>query len=144
MGFPLGKFTSVENGSVAKRAVSAPKVKAIMEKIYELGESYFGYSVHRFFGAYYCKAPGQSDPAGQSKASFEAGIAKFPGNMETKVLMGQYYCVLVDDTELFEKLMNEIISAPDDFGPPEFRFDNYHAKKRAQHMLDTMWDGDLF
>ena len=26
----------------------------------------------------------------------------------------------------------------------QFRFDNYHAKKRAQHMLDTMWDGDLF
>jgi tetratricopeptide (TPR) repeat protein len=136
---------TVEHGSVAKRAISAPKVKAIMERIHTLGESYFGYAVHRFFGAYYVKAPGQgAEGAVKSRESFESAIAQFPGNMETKVLMGQYYCVHVDDSDLFEKLMNEVISAPDDFGPSQFRFDNYHAKKRAQHMLDTMWDGDLF
>lgn len=129
----------MEHGSLAQRATDAPKVKAVMEWVYGVGEGYHNFAVYRYFGAYYCKAPGQADPGGQSKEAFEKAIEKSPELLENKILMAEYYCVLTADEERFEELLNEVLAAPDGFGPPELQLENYYAKKKAKRMLDDMY-----
>lgn len=133
--FSVNWARTVENESIAKRATSAPKVKQIMERVYELGRTYYGYAPHRFFGVYFCKAPGQSDPANQSKEQFELGIAADPHNLETQVLMAEYYCRLINDDDLYEATLRNVVETPDETLPAHYRFDNHHAKKRAARLL---------
>jgi hypothetical protein len=130
----------MENASLPKKAVSAPKMKTIMEAIYGVGPTYSYGAVHRFFGAYFCKAPGQSNPAENAKASFERAVAAFPEQLESKYMMARYYGVLIADEEFGERVIQEILDTPEEDSPPQLRFDNYHAKKRAQHLLDNLYE----
>ncbi len=125
----------VEDKNVAVRAGAAPRLKTIMETVYRLGPRYHFGGVHRFFGVYYTKAPGQSDPAGQSRREFERAIEVAPFYLENKVLMAEYYAVFVQDQELYERLLNEVLAAPEDAGPQFLRLDNSEAKKRARRLL---------
>jgi hypothetical protein len=127
----------MEDESIAKRATQAPKVKQVMERVYALGRSYYGFAPHRFFGAYFVKAPGQSDPGRQSKEQFDLGIAAEPKNLETQVLKAEYYCKLVADEDDFVATLKAVVDAPAGYGEPMWAFDNHHARKRAKRLLAT-------
>src|SRR5207244_5869064 len=82
---------AVENKSLATRASTAPRLKSVMETIYRLGPSYYWGGVHRFFGAYYIKAPAQKDPLAQSEREFKRAVAEGPENLENTVLMAEFF-----------------------------------------------------
>jgi hypothetical protein len=107
-----------------------------METVYRLGPHYHYGGPQRFFGAYFTKAPGQQDPAAQSKREFELSIKIGPQNLENRVLMAEYYATFIQDRELYEKILKEVIATPDDFGPQFLRLDNSEAKKRARKLLE--------
>lgn len=125
----------VENKNIATRATTAPKLKAIQETVYRLGPRYYWGGVHRFFGVYYTKAPGQKDPGPSSKKEFDLAVATGPENLENKVLYAQYYATFVQDRALYEKLLREVLATPDTFGPLVLRLDNSEARKRARLLL---------
>jgi hypothetical protein len=82
---------AAEPKSLAVRAGTAPKLKSVMETIYRLGPSYYYGGVHRFFGAYYIKAPAQKDPLVQSKREFDRAVLVGKENLENRVLCAEYY-----------------------------------------------------
>lgn len=127
---------AAENKSLATRAVTAPKLKALMEAVYRLGPRYFYGGPQRFFGVYFTKAPGQKDPGGDSRKQFERAVEIGPEDLENKVLFAEYYAKFAQDRELFEKLLKEVLATPVDFGPPELRLDNAEARKRAKALLE--------
>jgi hypothetical protein len=124
-----------EKKSIAVRAGTAPKLKTIMETVYRLAPRYYWGGVHRFFGGYFTKAPGQSDPGPKSKQEFELAIKEGPEDLENRVLMAEYYAVFVQDRALYEKILKEVLATPPDYGPELLRLDNAEAKKRARRML---------
>jgi len=133
---------SVEKKGLATIAGTAPFCKIVMETIYRLGPRYYWGGVHRFFGAYYVKAPGQKDPGAQSKAEFELAVQRGPENLENRVLMAEYWAVCVQDREAFERILNEVISSDPAKDIPALRLDNAEARKRSKKLLETA--DDLF
>jgi hypothetical protein len=130
----------VEDASLAKRAATAPKLKACMETVYRLAPKYYWGGVHRFFGAYFCKAPGQAHPAEDSQKEFDASISEGGENLENTVLKAEYYAVFVQDRKLYEQLLKSVIDAPVAKDPELLRLDNAEARKRAKKLLDEADD----
>jgi tetratricopeptide (TPR) repeat protein len=124
-----------EPQSLAARASEAPKLKAVEERCFALGESYEYGGVHRFFGVYYFKAPGQKDPVENSKKHFDKALALGPKHLEAKVLMAEEYAVRTQDQPLYEKLLNEVLAFPEKDDPPDLRVVNWHARRRAKELL---------
>jgi hypothetical protein len=129
---------AAENKSLATRASTAPKLKSVMETIYRLGPSYYWGGVHRFFGAYFIKAPAQKDPLEQSKREFERARTEGGDNLENTVLMAEYYAKAKQDRELYEKLLKEVLATDPAQDNPALRLDNTEARKRAKKMLENI------
>jgi tetratricopeptide (TPR) repeat protein len=131
---------AVENKSVATRAGIAPQLKVCMETIYRLGPKYYWGGVHRFFGGYYVKAPGQSDPGAQSKREFERAVQVGPENLENKVLMAEYWATFVQDRDAYERILKEVLATDPANDIPALRLDNAEARKRAKRLLEEIDD----
>jgi tetratricopeptide (TPR) repeat protein len=129
---------AVENKGIATRATSAPKLKMVMETIYRLGPTYYWGGVHRFFGAYYIKAPAQKDPLAQSKREFERAIKIGPEDLENFVLYAEYYATAAQDRDLFEKLLRQVANSKPEDDIPAMRLDNAEARKRARKFLEEI------
>jgi hypothetical protein len=128
-----------EDKNIATRATTAPKLKTMMETVYRLCPRYYWGGVNRFFGVYFTKAPGQKDPANDSKREFDRAM-QFPEDLENRVLMAEYYAPFVQDRALYEKTLKEVIALPDTYGPQLLRLDNSEAKKRAKKLLGEAED----
>ena len=129
---------AAENEPITTRARVAPKLKAVMETIYKLGPSYYWGGVHRFFGAYYIKAPAQSNPLEQSKREFERATVEGKDNLENFVLMAEYYAKTKQDRPLYEKILKDVLASKPENDLPALRLDNAEARKRAKKMLETI------
>lgn len=90
-------------------------IKAVMERCLALDETFFFGGPHRYFGAYYAVAPSfAGGDLNKSKEHFEKSLVLAPEALSTKVLMAENYAVKSQDRELFTKLLNEVLAAPDD------------------------------
>jgi hypothetical protein len=124
-----------EDENVVVRAGIAPQLKICMETIYRLGPRYYWGGVHRFFGAYYTKAPGQSNPGADSKREFELAVARGPENLENKVLMAEYWATFVQDRDSFERILKEVVATDPKSDIAPLKLDNAEARKRATRLL---------
>lgn len=133
----VNRARAVENRGIAARAAAAPKLKAVMETIYRLVPSYYYGGVHRFFGAYYIKAPAVEDKLNNSKREFDLAVKAGPENLENTVLYAEYYAKAGQDRELFDKLLKSVVATRPEKDFPALRLDNAEARKRAKRMLET-------
>lgn len=87
------------------------KLKAFIDRVHALDADYYYAAGDRGLGAFYAKVPGFAggDPE-KGREHFEASLAVAPDYFSSKLLMAQYYCVKVQDKELFVKLLNEVIA----------------------------------
>lgn len=53
----------------------------------------------------------------KSKKHFQASMERAPYYLGTKVLMADVYAVKAQDRALFDKLLDEVLAAPDDVSP---------------------------
>lgn len=114
-------------------------VAASIKHIRELDEGYFYAAPQRYFGVYRTKIPFPGGDLPASKKHFERAIELAPTYLDTKVLFAEAYAVKKQDEDLFKKLLNEVLAAPDDIEPaliPE----NKNAKRTAKDMLDNIED----
>ena len=103
----LGKF------AVAKGFTTTlfykDRIYAVMQHVLGLDETFFHGAPHRYFGAFYAKAPafagGDMDKA---KQHFDKALELDPNYFGTKVLYAQYYAAKADDRDLFVKLLTEV------------------------------------
>ncbi len=131
-----------ESKGLATRAVEAPKIKVCEERLYVLGESFEWGGVHRFFGVYYIKAPGQPEPVENSKKHFETATTRWPQDLENFVLYAEYFAVWTQDEELFKKLLDKVLATPEAQDLPDLRLPNWLARRKAKQLLEEQ--GELF
>jgi hypothetical protein len=131
-----------EMKSLAVQASTAPKLKVVMETVYRLGPTYYWGGVHRFFGAYYVKAPAQKDPGTQSKREFDRACDEGKANLENFVLKAEYWATFVNERPEFEKILKYVLSTRPEDDDPALRLDNAEARKRAKALLEKA--DDLF
>jgi hypothetical protein len=129
---------AAENKSIATRAAVAPKLKSNMETIYRLGPKYYWGGVHRFFGAYYIKAPAQKDPLEQSKREFDLAMTEGSDNLENFVLAAEFWAKAKNDREAYEKLLKHVLDTPPEKDIQDLKLDNAEARKRAKKMLENI------
>lgn len=135
-GYNWGLYV-LQNLDVTENLVNLAKIEQIMHRCLELDESYYFYSVDIFYGAYYAGRPrmlGGNPEKGQE--FFLKNIKKNDG----KILIGklfytQYYALQTYNEELFDKLIEEILSF-DLEQNPDYRLLNAIAQKKAQILKD--------
>ncbi|MCX4247313.1 TRAP transporter TatT component family protein [Paraliomyxa miuraensis] len=117
-------------------------VKATMDRCLELEPDYFYGGPHRYFGAFYAVAPAfAGGDLEKSKVHFNKSLEIAPSYVGTKVLWAAELSTKEQDEDTFEKLLNEVLAAPDD-SIPELRPEIMVEKAKAKELLAQQ--GDLF
>lgn len=111
-------------------------IKAIMERVKELDDTYFYGGVHLFYATYYAGLPviagGGADKA---EAEFSKALEISRGKLLLiRLFRAQYYDTLIKDEDEFVKDLKAVIDAPEDI-LPEQALANEVAKNKARKLL---------
>lgn len=110
-------------------------VKATMDRCLELDPEYFYAGPYRYFGAFYAVAPAfAGGDLKKSKEHFEKSLSIEPRYVGTKVLWAAELATKEQDEDTFEKLLNEVLAAPDD-AIPELQPEIMVEKQKARELL---------
>lgn len=108
-------------------------VKATMDRALELDPEFFYGGPHRYFGAYYAIAPGfAGGDLEKSQVHFKKSLEISPDYIGTKVLWAENLSVKQQDEETFDRLLAEVLAAPDNAIPeltPEIMVEKQKAKE---------------
>lgn len=110
---------------------------AMVERSVELDEELQFATGHTILGAYHARtAMAELD---ESKKHFERALELNHGDyLPTKLNFAQRYYCATGNRKMYDKLMHEVISAPDTL--PEARLPNTIAKRRARrYLLNDIW-----
>jgi hypothetical protein len=112
-----------------------PRVTAIMQRIIELDETYQQGAAHLYLGVTNTLlSPAMGGKPELGREHFEQAIRLSNGqNLTVKVLYARHYARLVFNRELFEHLLQEVISA--DPVVPDLTLMNILAQQQAQQLL---------
>ncbi|RMG96793.1 MAG: hypothetical protein D6705_10340 [Deltaproteobacteria bacterium] len=110
-------------------------VKATMDRCLALDPEYYYAGPYRYFGAYYAVAPSfAGGDLNKSREFFEKSLSIEPRYLGTKVLWAQELSVKLQDEDEFERLLNEVLAAPDDI-IPELVPETLVEKQKAKELL---------
>ncbi len=137
-GFAWGNWINL-NLDLPEALIDIPKVESIMMRVMELDESYYYGSVHLFFGVSYgSRSAMLGGNLEKSKEHFDGAIKISGGNFLIDYFYkAKYYAIPTQDKELFENLINKVISTPSDV-LPEQRLVNEVAKVKAKKLLSQI------
>lgn len=110
-----------------------PRVKALNSRVMELDEGYYYAGPHRFFGAFYAKAPAfAGGDMEKSVKHFEKALELAPDYFGTRVLYAEYYAAKAGKKDLFKKQLDKVNMAAVDVLPdivPEQTIEKAKAEK---------------
>lgn len=107
----LGKWSRAKG--LAALLGNKDRVKGVMTRALALDETFFHGAPHRYFGAYWALLPVGRD-LDKSREHFDKSLAIAPNYAGTKVLMAENYAVKKQDRALFLRLLDEVLTMPDD------------------------------
>ncbi len=119
-------------------------IKATMERALALDPNFYHGGPHRYFGAYYAVAPGFAggDPV-KSQEHYDKSLEIAPYFIGTKVLMAENLATKLDDEEMFDRLIEEVLSADLSGVPeeilPEMKVEQDKAKELKQLKDQEDW-----
>ncbi len=129
------------NLSETKVFLDIPKAEILALKLIELDENFYFGSPHAVIGTYYASQPELTggNPV-KAKKHFEKSI----GISEGKYLMhhlffAKYYAFRIQDKDLYIKLLNHILDAPEDILPSHCAITNL-CKMKAKNLLEDVDD----
>jgi tetratricopeptide (TPR) repeat protein len=129
----LGKWAKMKGFAVLLG--QKDNVKATMDRCLQLDPNFFYGGPHRYFGAYYAIAPSfAGGDLEKSKVHFKKSLEIEPNYVGTKVLWAGELAVKQQDEETFEKLLNEVLAAPDD-AIAELKPEIQVEKQKAKELL---------
>lgn len=129
----LGKFA--EKKGFTTVLFYKDRIYAVMQRVLQLNPDYFFAAPHRYFGAFYAKAPSfAGGDMAKSKEHFDKAISMQPAYFGTKVLYAEFYGIKQDDKELFTKLLTEVKEA-DPAAVPEIEAENRIEQAKAVKLL---------
>ena len=119
--------------------IGLPRVQLMMERVLELDESYFYGGAFLFFATIYALRP--PILGGDMKKAKHYFDRCFEFSQETFLLpyvyYAQYYLVRQMDQELFIKILEKVLQAPENILPGQ-KLPNAIAKKKARFLLDRV------
>ena len=105
----LGKWASAQG--FATLLSYKDEIRAVMTRCLALDANYFYAAPHRYFGAFFSRAPAYAGgDLAQSKIHFEASIAIEPRYFATHVLFASDYCQKSQNRALFDEQLNLVIN----------------------------------
>jgi hypothetical protein len=116
-------------------------VKAMMQRVLKLDETFFFGAAHLFFGAMNASMPKMlgGDPE-KAKEQFDRCLDISDGKfMIAKVYLARYYGVSTLDEELFDKTLAEVLDAPPDI-LPGYELLTSVAKDKAKKLMERKED----
>lgn len=113
------------------------RIKALMDMVKKLDDTYFYSAADRYFGAYYTKIPYPNGDLPKSKSHFEATIAAQPNYLGSKVLMADLWAIKAGDRETFKRLLDEVVAA-DPKVIPEVEPENTIEQRKAKMLLEEI------
>lgn len=133
----LGKF-AVAKGFTTQLFYK-DRIFAVMQQVLKLDEGFFFGAPHRYFGAFYAKAPAfAGGDMAKSKEHFDKALAlDASGYFANKVLYAEYYATKSDDRELFTRLLKEVTEA-DLSALPELAAENNVEVAKAKELLSKI------
>ena len=132
----LGKFAG--NKDFPTLLFYKATIKGLMDRALEIDEMYFYGAFHRYFGAYYAKAPAfAGGDMGKSKYHFDRALEIEPNYFATRVLVADYYAKKTEDTDLFERQLNTVLET-DPASLPEVEVENRLEQRKAKALLENM------
>ena len=126
----LGKWASAQG--FATVLSYKDEIRAIMTRCLELDANFFYAGPHRYFGAFYARAPAfAGGDLERSRQHFEQSLQVEPNYFATRVLYAQDYAVKAQNRALFEEQLNLVINGNADVIPdvaPENRAEQRKAR----------------
>ena len=134
----LGKYAALD--SFPTLLFYKAQIFSLMQRLLALDEFYYYGAAHRYFGAYYSKAPAWAGgDMTKSKYHFEKALEIAPNYFSTSVLMADMYTRKTEDPDHFKKLLEFVINADKDILPgfgPEQRFEQIKAENLLEEIDD--------
>lgn len=111
------------------------RIFAVMQRVLSLDETFYHGAPHRYFGAFYAKAPAfAGGDMTKSKEHFEKALALDGNYLGTKVLYAEYYAAKADDRALFTRLLTEV-NESDPTTIPEILPEQKIEQEKAKDLL---------
>lgn len=119
--------------------LAMPKIKAMLNRCIEIDETYKYGMAHAVLGILYAARPeAYGGKPEMAKAELDRALELSDRKMLVYLYMyAKHYCYQIQDKALCEKILNEVISAPDDLFP-EMGFINTAAKIKAKKLLSEL------
>jgi hypothetical protein len=117
--------------------IELPKVQVLMQRVYDMDETYFHASPHLFFGSVWGTKPRMmgGDPE-KAKEHFEKNLQITQGKfLMTYVYYARFYAAKTLDEDLFNEFIVKIENTPADV-LPGYQFLNMIAKKKAEYLKE--------
>lgn len=134
----VGKFAALD--SFPTLLFYKAQIFALMQRLLMLDELFYHGAAHRYFGAFYAKAPawagGNMDKA---QHHFDKALEIAPNYFSTSVLMAEMYTPKREDPELFRKLLEFVINTDSNVLPglePEQSFEQWKATNLLEEIDD--------
>jgi tetratricopeptide (TPR) repeat protein len=129
----LGKWASAQG--FATVLSYKDEIKAVMTRVLELDPGYFYAAPHRYFGAFFARAPAYAGgDLNKSREHFEASIRVEPNYFATRVLYAQDYAVKAQNRALFTEQLNYVING-NPAAVPEVEPENRAEQRKARDLL---------
>ena len=129
----LGKWASADG--FATVLSYKDEIRAIMMRCLELDANYFYAAPHRYFGAFFARAPAfAGGDLERSRQHFEASLQHSPNYFATRVLYAQDYAVKAQNRQLFEEQLNLVINGNVQ-GIPEVVPENTAEQRKARDLM---------
>jgi len=122
---------------IATVLANVPDIKAMMDRVEALDATFFFGAPDRYFGVYYTKLPFGNPDLDQSRMRLERAIERYPGYLETRVLLAEEWARVTQNREIFETQLQAVIDADLD-AYPELRPENENALRRAQYLVERI------
>lgn len=125
---------------ISKVAFDIGKVKALFLRAMALDPTYLCSAPKMMAASFYAKAGAFGGDMDKAKQYFEEAI-KEQGCYDNKMLYAEFVAIPTDDQQLFHRLAEEVVAAPDDT-TSQVRLENRVAKEKAKAFLAK--ENDLF
>lgn len=119
----------------AKLIFHKSDVRAMMERVLELDETYFYGAAHRYLGAYYAITP-KSKGGSDKKAAehFEKALTLEPNFFETRIMRAETLYIKKKGKKLYKLDLNYVIKQPSDI-IPDVKPEQILARAKAEKLL---------
>jgi tetratricopeptide (TPR) repeat protein len=134
----LGKFAILKGFTTT--LFYKERIFSVMQRVMQIDETFYYGAPHRYFGAYYAKAPAFAggDP-NKSKEHFTKALQIAPDYLATKVLYAEYYATKTENKELFTELLKDVEKA-DPTALVEIIPEQHMEQEKAKRLLAKTTD----